>query len=72
MLPGGVGGLFKQAEEEVSSVGMGGKICHVAHALGEGDDGRPSSKQVRKPLCRLPARVVVVEGEEDAGAAPEG
>ena len=71
-LPGGAGRLPKQAEEETSSVGMGGKLCHVAHALRQGDDGGTASKHVRKPLCRLPARVVVVEGEEDAGAAPEG
>ena len=49
-LPARPGRLPKQAEEETSSVGMGGKLCHVAHALGQGDDGRPSSKQVRKPL----------------------
>ena len=30
------------------------------------------AEQGLKPLRRLAARVVVVEGEEDAGAAPEG
>ena len=50
----------------------GGKLGHVADALGEGDGGGPASKQARKPLGGLKARVVVVEGEEDAGAAPQG
>ena len=71
-LPARPGRLRQQAEEEVSSVGMGGKLGHVPHALGKSDHGGSSSKQACKPLRRLPARVVVVEGEEDPGAAPEG
>ena len=51
---------------------QGGEIGHVADALGEGDRGGPAPEQGLKPLRRLPARVVCVEGEEDAGAAPEG
>ena len=48
------------------------KLGHVTDALGKGDGGGPASKQARKPLGGLKARVVVVEGEEDAGAAPQG
>ena len=48
------------------------KLAHVADALGKGDGGGPASEQGQKPLRRLPARVVGIEGEEDAGAAPEG
>ena len=53
-------------------MGEGRKLAHVADALGEGDGGGPASQQGQKPLRRLPARVVAIEGEEDAGAAPEG
>ena len=54
-------------------MGKGRKLGHVADALGKGDNGgSPASKQVGKPLRGLKASVVVVEGEEDAGAAPEG
>ena len=48
------------------------KLAHVSDALGKGDGGGPASKQARKPLGGLKARVVVVESEEDAGAAPQG
>ena len=48
------------------------KLSHVADAGGEGDGGGPAPEQGLKPLRRLPARVVRVESEEDAGAAPEG
>ena len=53
-------------------MGKGGKLGHVPDAGGEGDDGGPASKQGQKPLRRLLASVVCIEGEEDAGAAPEG
>ena len=53
-------------------MGKGGKLGHVADALGKGQDGGPPPKQVRKPLRGLKARRVVVEGEEDPGAAPQG
>ena len=53
-------------------MGKSCKLGHVRDTPGEGDDGGPASKQVRKPLRGLKARVVVVEGEEDTGAAPEG
>ncbi len=68
----GAGGLREQAQEGGSSVGQSRKLGHVADALGKGDGGGPASEQGLKPLRRLTARVVVVEGEEDAGAAPEG
>ena len=71
-LAGGAGGPVKQAQEEGPSVWQGGKLGHVADALGKGDGGGPASKQARKPLGGLKPRVVVVEGEEDAGAAPQG
>ena len=53
-------------------MGEGRKLAHVADALGEGDGDGPASQQGQKPLRRLKARVVAIEGEEDAGAAPEG
>ena len=62
----------EQAEEGGAALGKGRKLAHVADALGEGDGDGPASEQGQKPLRRLPARVVIVEGEEDAGAAPEG
>ena len=52
-------------------MGKGRKLGHVADALGKGDGGCPASKQARKPLRGLKARVVRVEGEEDPGAAPQ-
>ena len=52
--------------------GVRGDLGHVADAVGEGDGCGPASEQGREPLRRLAARVVVVEGEEDAGAAPKG
>ena len=51
---------------------MGRKLAHVADAGGKGDGGGPASQQGQKPLRRLTARVVAVEGEKDAGAAPQG
>ena len=54
------------------ALGKGRKLGHVADALRKGDGRGPGSKQVQEPVRRLTARVVVVEGEEDAGAAPEG
>ena len=71
-LAGGAGGLPEQAEEGGAPVWPGGKLGHVADALGKGDSGGPASEQGLKPLRRLAARVVGVEGEEDAGAAPKG
>ena len=68
----GPGGLRKQAKETGASVWPGGELGHVADTLGEGDGGGPAPQQGQKPLRRLPARVVAVEGEEDAGAAPKG
>ena len=50
----------------------GCKLGHVADSCGEGDGGGPATEQGQKPLRRLTARVVVVEGEEDAGAAAQG
>ena len=70
-LAGGAGRQRQQAEEDRPSVGKGGKLGHVADALGKGDGGGPASKQARKPLGGLKARVVGVEGEEDPGAAPQ-
>ena len=70
-LPGEASCLSKQAEEGGASVWSSGKLGHVADALGEGDGDGPASKQGGKPLRRLPARGVSVEGEEDAGAAPQ-
>ena len=52
-------------------MGKGGKLGHIADALGKGDGDGPASKQARKPLGGLKARVVGVEGEEDPGAAPQ-
>ena len=49
-----------------------GRRRDPADSFGKGDGGGPASEQGLKPLRRLTARVVVVEGEEDAGAAPEG
>ena len=71
-LAGGAGGLRQQAQEGGASVGPGRKLGHVADAWGKGDGDGPAPEQGQKPLRRLMARVVVVEGEEDAGAAPEG
>ena len=71
-LAGGAGGLREQAKEGGPPVGKGRKLAHVADACGEGDGGGPAPEQGQKPLRRLTARVVVVEGEEDAGTAPEG
>ena len=65
------GGLRQQAEEGGATLGKGGKLGHVADAGGKGDGGGPASEQGLKPLRRLAARVVVVKGEEDAGAAPK-
>ena len=70
-LAGGAGGLRKQAEEGGAALGEGRKLAHVADAGGKGDSGGPAAEQGQKPLRRLPARVVAVEGE-DTGAAPEG
>ena len=52
-------------------MGVASKLGHVADALGKGDGGGASAKQARKPPGGLKARLVVVEGEEDPGAAPE-
>ena len=71
-LAGGVCRQREQAEEDGLSAGVGRKLAHVADALGEGDGGGPAPQQGPKPLRRLPARVVAVEGKEDAGAAPKG
>ena len=71
-LAGGAGGLRKQAQERGAPVWPCCEIGHVADALWEGDCGGPAPQQGQKPLRRLTARVVAVEGEEDAGAAPEG
>ena len=71
-LAGGAGGLREQAKEGGPSVGKGGMLAHVADACGEGDGDGPAPEQGQKPLRRLAARVVRVECEEDAGAAPEG
>ena len=72
LLAGGASRPFKQAQEDGASVGKGSKLGHVADALGQGQDGGPPPKQVRKPPGGLKARVVRVEGEEDPGAAPKG
>ena len=64
--------MGKQAEEEGATVLKGRKLGHVANALGKGDGGGAPSKQGRKPTGGLKACVVVVEGEEDAGTAPQG
>ncbi len=53
-------------------MGESRKLAHVADALGKGDDGGPASEQGQKPVGGLQARGVAVEGEENAGAAPEG
>lgn len=71
-LPSGAGGLCEQAHEQGATVGKSRKLAHVADALGESYGGGPASKQARKTLRRLKARVVVVEGDEDAGTAPQG
>ena len=60
------------AKEGGPSVGKGHKLAHVADAPGEDDGGGPATEQGQKPLRRLTARVIVVEGEEDAGTAPQG
>ena len=62
----------EQAGEEGVTAVKGGELGHVADALAEGYRGGPASEQGQKPLRRLAARVVAVEGEEDAGAAPQG
>ena len=64
--------LREQAEEGGAPLGKRGKLAHVADALGEGDGGGPATEQGQKPLRRLAARVIVVEGEEDPGTAPQG
>ena len=71
-LAGGAGGLREQAEEEGAALGKDRKLGHIADAFGKGDGGGPASEQGQKPVRRLAARVVVVEGEEDAVAAPQG
>ena len=71
-LPCRAGSLREQPQEGGSALGKGGKLGHVADSLGEGDGGSPPAKQDRKPLGGLKARLVVVEGEEDPGAAPKG
>ena len=48
------------------------KLAHVANAFGQSHGCGPAPKQALKPLGGLTARVVRVEGEEDAGAAPQG
>ena len=57
-LAGGAGRLSQQAEEDGAAVGKGRKLGHVADSLGKGDGGGPASKQARKPLRGLKARVV--------------
>ena len=69
-LAGGAGGPREQAQEGGAPLGQGGKLCHVADARGKGYRGGPATEQGQKPLRGLPARVVAVEGEEDAGTAP--
>ena len=64
--------MRQQAQEGGASLGKGGKLGHVADSFGKGDGGGPASEQGLKPPRRLAARVVVVKGEEDPGAAPEG
>ena len=71
-LPGGTGRQCKQAQEVGATLGKSRKLGHVADALGKGDDGGAASEQVCKPLRGLKASVIVVEGEKDPGAAPEG
>ena len=53
-------------------MGEGHKLANVADAWGKGDGGGPATEQGLKPLRRLTSRVVGIEGEEDAGRAPEG
>ena len=53
-------------------MGEGRKLAHVADAFGKGHGRGPAAKQGRKALGGFTARVVGVEGEEDAGAAPQG
>ena len=71
-LAGGAGRPVKQPQEGGASVGKGRKLGHVADAVGQGQDGGAPPKQVRKPLGGIKARRVVVEGEEDPRAAPQG
>ncbi len=71
-LAGGAGRQREQAEESRAALGEGRKLGHVADACGQGDGGGPAAQQGQKPLRRLKARVVGVEGQEDAGAAPQG
>ena len=52
--------------------GEGPQARPQGRALGKGDGGGPASEQGLKPLRRLAARVVGVEGEEDAGGSPGG
>ena len=67
-LAGGAGCLREQAQEGGSSVGKSRKLGHVADSFRKGDGGGPASEQGLKPLRRLAARVVGVEG----GDAPTG
>ena len=71
-LSGGASRQSQQAREDGATVGMRRKLAHVANAFGQSHGCGPAPKQALKPLGGLTARVVRVEGEEDAGAAPQG
>ena len=61
----------QQALEEELSVGQRRQFAHVGDALGEVDHcGAAAQLGLQAGRC-LPACVVVVEGQEDPGAAPE-
>ena len=70
-LPDGAGRLCKQVQEDGAAVGVRGKLGHVGGDAKQGHRNGPTIKQALKPLGGLPARVVGVEGEEDAGAAAQ-
>ena len=61
----------KQVEEGGAALGLGGKLAHVGGDTKQGHGDGPVPKQALKPLGGRKARIVGVEGEEDAAAATQ-
>ena len=72
VLDGGARRPREQVLEDRPSVGRGGKLRHVGDAGWEAQDGGAGAKQAPKPGRRVATGLVVVEGEEDPRAAPQG
>ena len=68
----GACGCLQQTHEGGPAAGEGRELGGVRYATRKGDGRRPAAEQAGQTLGHLPARVVRVEGEEDAPAAPGG